>query len=120
MMERGLKNKRLRLSSYMVDLQKSIEAINSLSMASKIRYEIGDTLYANATLSTQDKSIGLWLGAGIMLDFEREDGINFLLEKMEERKKEMQHCEHDLSFIRKQITTMEVNISRLYNEFVKR
>lgn len=119
MMERGLKNKRLRLSSYVTDLSKSIEAISALEKTDTIRYEIGDTLYANATLSKTDRTVGLWLGAGIMLDFERADGIQFLSIKLKERKNEVQKCIHDLSFIRRQITTMEVNISRLYNEFVR-
>lgn len=114
-----MKNKRLRLSSYVTDLSKSIEAISALEKTDTIRYEIGDTLYANATLSKTDRTVGLWLGAGIMLDFERADGIQFLSIKLKERKNEVQKCIHDLSFIRRQITTMEVNISRLYNEFVR-
>lgn len=55
-----------------------------------------------------------------MLDYTIGDAIELLSEKVEMAKNSLKVVNEDLSFIREQVTTMEVNIARVYNWDVKR
>ena len=82
-------------------------------------FELGDTLYAKACIPAGERKVGLWLGAGILLEYELADACQFLDMKRTERKEELVKCAHDLDFIRRQITTTEVTVARLYNHVVR-
>jgi prefoldin subunit 5 len=116
-MEVSLKSKFDRFTNLQTELDSSYAAVNQLSKSSELEYdfELGDTLYAKAKIPQGDQTVGLWLGAGVMLEYELPDAKEFLKSKLEERKEEIRKVTHDLEFVRKQITTMEVVIARLFN-----
>ncbi|KAJ3089959.1 hypothetical protein HK102_005062 [Quaeritorhiza haematococci] len=81
-------------------------------------YELNDTLYAHAKIPST-KTVNLWLGANVMLEYPIEEARDLLKEKLGNAKRSMGQVKEDLEFLRDQITTMEVNIARVYNWDVK-
>lgn len=77
-------------------------------------YELNDTVYAKAEI-TPGKTVYLWLGANVMLEYTIEEAVKLLQERLDTAKKTLKTCEEDLEFLRENITTMEVNTARVYN-----
>lgn len=124
-MENSLRNKKERFTNLNQDLEMSINAVNQLAdpSAHQFTFELGDTLYGRAAIAAvaegAERQVGLWLGAGVMLEYSTVQARQFLEQKREERQEELRKCDHDLEFIRKQITTTEVTLARLYNHLVR-
>lgn len=119
-MEAALRARKVRYDASIVEMEASKEAVETLKRTpTSLTYdfELGSTLYAKSIIPPTDsgRRIGLWLGSGIMLEYETEEAISFLDGKLGERRQELAKVEHDLTFVRRQITTMEVNMARLYN-----
>lgn len=126
LMEGSLRNKRDRFQGLHQELDDSLKALAMLSSHAgtttsiPYTYELGDTLYGHATLPpAAERNVGLWLGAGVMLEYPLGEARQFLQGKREERAEELRKVEHDLDFIRAQITTTEVTLARLYNHLVR-
>ena len=75
------------------------------------------TLYAHATIPAPSKldEVYLWLGANIMLSYPPAEARTLLAEKLAAARGTLSNCEEDLEFIREQVTTLEVNVARVYN-----
>jgi hypothetical protein len=54
-----------------------------------------------------------------MLEYGLNEAVELLKTKHEQGKKSLQVVREDLDYLREQITTMEVNIARVYNWDVK-
>ncbi len=67
-----------------------------------------------AKIESVDK-VGVWLGANVMLEYTIDEANTVLGEKLTTANKSLVIVEEDLLFLREQITTMEVNIARVYN-----
>lgn len=119
-MENSLRSKKTRIASTISELESSVGAVEKVNTEDSIEldFELGDTLYAKGTVRNGPKAVGLWLGAGVMLEYPVEEAKAFLNTKLEDRADELLKCNHDLDFVRRQITTMEVNVARLYNHAV--
>lgn len=117
-MDAALHNKKDRFDNALQELEQGISALRLLQESEKslpFRYELGSSLYGQAIIPAHTRTVGIWLGAGVMVQFELKDAQNFLANKQKERQEEMRRLDHDLNFLRRQITTMEVNLARLYN-----
>lgn len=121
-MEGVLHNKKERFANLLHELNSSIAAIEQLRKPGDLHYkfELGNTLYAAALIPDEARKVGLWLGAGIMLEYDLDEALQFLANKRDDRTEEIRKINHDLHFLKRQITTMEVNVARLYNRTVKR
>jgi prefoldin subunit 5 len=84
------------------------------------RYSLADNIYARAELDFSVGTVNLWLGANCMLEYTYEEAIEFLSKNEETAKKEFNDVKDDLGFVRDQIVTSEVNMSRIYNWDVRR
>ncbi|KAJ1836493.1 hypothetical protein LPJ63_000281 [Coemansia sp. RSA 2711] len=103
--------KTLALVEYLCETQGSEAPIKTL-------FEVNDTLYAHATIPPT-KTVNLWLGANVMLEYTVDEAKELLTGKLSVAKKSLGDTVDDLEFLRDQITTMEVNIARVYNWDVK-
>ncbi|KAJ2774383.1 hypothetical protein IWQ57_000842 [Coemansia nantahalensis] len=103
--------KTLAIVGYLRDKRGTQEPIETL-------FEVNDTLYAHATVPPAD-SVNLWLGANVMLEYTTDEAQELLASKLSVAKTSLEHVVEDLEFLRDQITTMEVNIARVYNWDVK-
>ncbi|KAK5075914.1 hypothetical protein LTR70_003248 [Exophiala xenobiotica] len=79
-------------------------------------YALQDTLYAHATVNTQElDSVYLWLGANVMVAYPLDEAESMLKEKLDKAKESLKAAEEDLEFIRVQTTTLEVATARVHN-----
>jgi Prefoldin subunit len=101
-----------------------------------IRYALCDNIYAKARLSNSSSSsstttsttsgvghqavVYLWLGANVMLEYEYADALTFLRGNHDRAERDLATVSSDLSFVRDQIVTSEVNMSRIFNWDVRR
>jgi prefoldin subunit 5 len=84
------------------------------------RYSLADNVYAKAELDYSEGVVNLWLGANVMLEYTYEEAIEFLSKAEEKATREFEDVKADLAFVRDQIVTSEVNMSRIYNWDVRR
>jgi prefoldin subunit 5 len=104
------------------ELEKSLSLVQSLIEKQEnqitngvVRYNLVDSIYAKAEIDYTIGIVYLWLGANVMLEYTYDEAIQFLQTNYTRATTELQHVNIDLSFIRDQIVTTEVNISRIYN-----
>jgi prefoldin subunit 5 len=116
-----------RLKEKVPELEKSLTLIRTLlqkkddgETSGMTRYSLTDGVYGRAQIDYSVGTVNLWLGANVMLEYTYEDAIAFLKHKLETAQRDLQHTLEDLAFVRDQIVTTEVNISRVYNFDVKR
>jgi prefoldin subunit 5 len=108
------------------ELGKSLTLVRSLLKKKEegelgmARYSLADNIYAKAELDYSEGTVNLWLGANVMLEYTYEEAIEFLSKNEEKAKREFEDAKSDLGFVRDQIVTSEVNMSRIYNWDVRR
>jgi len=88
---------------------------NSSTGKGMVRYNLTDNVYAKAEIDYAVGTVNLWMGANVMLEFTYEDAVAFLETNRQSIEKQLREVTEDLAFVRDQIVTSEVNISRLYN-----
>ncbi|KAG9298778.1 hypothetical protein G9A89_012846 [Geosiphon pyriformis] len=104
--------KSLNVVEYLITKQDSDDPIETT-------FELNVTLWAAARVRST-KTVYLWLGANVMLEYPLPEAKELLEGKLTTAKKTLDNVLEDLEFLREQITTMEVNTARLYNWDVKR
>ncbi|KAI0229030.1 Prefoldin subunit 3 [Lamellibrachia satsuma] len=85
----------------------------------KMHFQLSDNLYAKAKVPPTEK-VCLWLGANVMLEYELDDAEKLLKKNQEAAIASLEQVDTDLGFLRDQLTTIEVNMARVYNWDVKR
>lgn len=124
-MEYSLASKRRRLKNQIPDLENTLDMIKLLQeqrdnpKEMETEFLLCEQVYFKALVPPTDK-VCLWLGANVMLEYTLEDATNLLVKNLETAKKNLEHVEHDLDFLRDQFTTTEVNMARVYNWDVKK
>lgn len=113
--EEHLKEKVPELEKSLSLVQSLIEKQENLVTNGIVRYNLVDSIYAKAEIDYTVGTVYLWLGANVMLEYTYEEAIQFLQTNYTRANTELQRVNIDLSFIRDQIVTTEVNISRIYN-----
>ncbi|KXT09527.1 hypothetical protein AC579_2845, partial [Pseudocercospora musae] len=108
------------LKSKLPDLEKTLDSLRFLllrrsSSHFETIFELNDTLYAKAEISSAGDHVFLWLGANVMLAYPLVEAEELLVNKLSAAKKSLENCEEDVDFLREQITTMEVATARVYN-----
>ncbi|GFN85708.1 prefoldin subunit 3 [Plakobranchus ocellatus] len=124
-MEYNLNLKKTRLKNQVPDIKSSLDIVKHLmvkkdkteSMSTK--FLLSDNVYAKAIVPPTDK-VCLWLGANVMLEYEINEADDVLMKNLEAAKKSLSQVEDDLLYIRDQMTTLEVNMARVYNWDVNR
>lgn len=85
-----------------------------------VRYSLTENVFAKAELDYSVGKVNLWLGANVMLEYTYEEAIEFLTNNQDTAKRQLDEIAEDLAFVRDQIVTSEVSISRIYNWDVRR
>jgi prefoldin subunit 5 len=84
------------------------------------RYSLADDVYGKAELELKKGSVNLWLGANVMLEYSFEEAIEFLSQNEELARTEYKEVQNDLAFVRDQIVTSEVSMTRIFNWDVRK
>jgi prefoldin subunit 5 len=83
-------------------------------------YSLAEAVYGQAEIDPSHGIVNLWLGANVMLEYTYEEAIAFLSEKLQVAERDLDEVTTDLGFVRNQIITAEVSLSRIYNWDVRR
>lgn len=78
-----------------------------------------DQVFTNARVAPKTKTVCLWLGANVMLEYPLLEAEQVLLKNRSLADTKLTQIDADLEFLRSQITTTEVNMARVYNWDVK-
>lgn len=118
----NLEARRRKLKSQIPDLQRSLEMINVLREEKEERetqFLLSDQVFIK-TLVPPTKTVCLWLGASVMLEYPLDEAEELLKQNMNSAVVNLKTVEHDQDFLRDQLTTTEVNMARVYNWGVKK
>jgi len=116
-------------SNYQVkipDLEKSLSLVKTLKKKKEqgettiTRYNLADSIYGKAEVDTSQGIVNLWLGANVMLEYTYEEAIEFLSHNEATARKEFKTVKEDLAFVRDQIVTSEVSMTRIFNWDVRK
>ena len=121
------------LEQSLLEKQQSLKAsrpdvVSNLTAVKKLRGQIGqdepithfqisDSVYGTAKL-TQSKTVALWLGANLMVEYPYEEAEQLLQSNLDSLDKQLTELENNLVFLRDQIITTEVTVSRLTNHII--
>ncbi|KAH9525020.1 Prefoldin subunit 3 [Bulinus truncatus] len=124
-MEYNLNMKKSRLKNQIPDIKSSLDIVKHLMIKKdntepmNTSFLLSDNVYAKAVIPPTD-NVCLWLGANVMLEYGICEADDVLMKNLEAAKKSLVQVEDDLLYIRDQMTTLEVNMARVYNWDVKR
>jgi prefoldin subunit 5 len=108
------------------DIEKSHTLVKSLlkkkeaGETTMTRYNLADNVYGKAEVDCTVGIVNLWLGANVMLEYTYEEAIDFLSQNEESARKEFTSVKEDLAFVRDQIVTSEVSMTRVFNWDVRK
>ena len=108
------------------DIEKSLAVVKSLQTKQEegetttTRYNLADNVYGKAEVDTSEVIVNLWLGANVMLEYTYEEAILFLSQNEEAARRESKIVNDDLAFVRDQIVTSEVSMTRIFNWDVRK
>lgn len=124
-MEANLTKKKERSKSQIPDLERSLAAIDMLKKNADegkeviCDFRVSDEVYSQAKIPCT-KTVCLWLGANVMLEYPLDEATVLLNKNIETAKQNIAVIDTDLNFLRDQRTILEVNMSRVYNWDVSR
>ena len=84
----------------------------------KTRFQISDSLYGTAVINSES-TVGLWLGANLMVEYPFSEAKALLQENLNTLELQIEGVNKNLNFIRDQIITTEVTLSRLVNHILQ-
>jgi prefoldin subunit 5 len=118
--EEHLKQKVPELEKSLTLVQSLLKKKEQVETSGAVRYILADQIFAKAEIDYSVGTVHLWLGANVMLEYSYEEAVKFLEDKQQRARTELQNTVDDLAYVRDQIVTCEVNMSRLYNWDVRR
>ncbi|OQS01520.1 prefoldin subunit 3 [Achlya hypogyna] len=83
-------------------------------------FSLADNVFANATIDADVKTVCIWLGANVMVEYSFEEALELLQGNLSTATSRLAQIETDLAFLRDQIITTEVNMARIFNFDVRR
>ena len=122
--QQALQNKQ-RLLEKLPDIEKTLEAVEALLAKSEddpaieVDFELTDGFLAKAALQ-QVKSVNLWLGAGIMVEYPLEEAQQLLQSNLAAAKERLEQVQQELDYAKDCATVTEVSMARVFNWDVER
>lgn len=116
-MEVATRQRKTAFDDQIPNLKQTVESIKFLKSQENsfdTQFNLNETVYAQARIDPV-KTVWLWLGAGVMLEYPVDEAIEMTLEKLTAAQRGSEACAEDLEFLRENITTMEVNTARVIN-----
>ena len=111
----------------MPDIKKALSMVTFLKERSQIenpepintKFALTENMWATASIKNDTGKVCLWLGADTMVEYPYDEAIELLKKNLDNAEKYLVSIDDDLSFLKDQITTTEVNMARVYNENIK-
>nr|QBH72846.1 prefoldin subunit [Isotomurus palustris] len=114
-----------RLRDQLSEFDKSLKMIKHLRKRREenkdtiTQFRLADHAFITAKVPPVD-NIGLWLGANVMLEYGLDEGEALLKEKQQKAENSLKATNDLIDDVRENVTTLEVNMARIYNWDVKR
>lgn len=124
-MELNLVQKKKKLQGQIPEIRQTLGILRYMQKKKasneslETRFLLADNLYCKASVPPTNK-VCLWLGANVMLEYHTDEAQALLEKNLATATTHLHALEEDLDFLRDQLTTTEVNMSRVYNWDVKR
>mmetsp|Transcript_5729 Transcript_5729/g.14305 ORF Transcript_5729/g.14305 Transcript_5729/m.14305 type:complete len:212 (-) Transcript_5729:167-802(-) len=124
--ETSLTQKKQNYDLKIPDIEKSLALVKNLQTKQEAgesvttRYNLADNVYGKAEVDTSVGIVNLWLGANVMLEYTYQEAIDFLSQNLDSARKEFKIVKEDLAFVRDQIVTSEVSMTRIFNWDVRK
>jgi len=123
MMETTLTRSKENMKVKIPEIRKALDCIDFLEKKKDenltVDFMVTDAVWAKAKVPEGNTKVHLWLGANIMVEYTFEEARTLLSKNLENAIQNLTVFEEDLSFLKDQVTTVEVNIARVYNYNVK-
>ena len=102
------------------EITKTLEALDFLKKkheaeeTATTQYALTDLVFCEAEVPPQ-KSVHLWLGANVMVEYTIDEAKALLEKNLAASKRNLESTQEDLAWLKDQTVVCEVNSSRLYN-----
>ncbi|KAI0563909.1 Prefoldin [Gracilaria domingensis] len=126
--EEKLVKSRDSLEEKVAEVRRALKAVQSLAERSsragenakdiETHFELSDGIYAKARIPPTNK-VCLWLGANVMVEYSHEEAKSLLAKNLANVEKSYDETCSDISYLRDQLNTTDVNLSRVYNHHVQ-
>ncbi|CAN8074880.1 unnamed protein product [Agarophyton chilense] len=126
--EEKLVKSRDTLEEKVAEVRRALKAVRSLAERSsragenakdiQTHFELSDGIYAKARIPPTNK-VCLWLGANVMVEYSHEEAESLLSSNLANAEKSFDGTCSDISYLRDQLNTTDVNLSRVYNHHVQ-
>ena len=84
----------------------------------KTHFQLSDSLYSTATINSES-TVCLWLGANIMVEYPFGEAEELLKQNLSALDTQIDEIGKNLVFLRDQIITTEVTLSRIVNHLIQ-
>ncbi len=125
MIEQDLLQKRVRSLSKLPELQRAIDIVKQLldkqasGESTTTDFMLAEGVYAKAKIDGA-KTVNLWLGAGVMLEYPLDEALSLLEENQSNCRANLKTNEENMAYMKDSITVTEVSIARIYNADLER
>ncbi|XP_058089374.1 prefoldin subunit 3-like [Magnolia sinica] len=97
-----------------LDIVAALQAKKGTGEALIADFEVSEEIYSQARIKDAE-SVCLWLGANVMLGYSCEEANALPRKNLENAKVSLEVLVADLQFLRDQVTTTQVTLTRVYN-----
>lgn len=126
--ETKLVKTRQSLENKIPDVRRALKAVTSLEARNKraedgskpvaANFELSDGLFVRANIPAT-KSVCLWLGANVMVEYPFDEAISLLQNNLKAAENNLKGTSENLNYLRDQLNTTDINLSRVYNHHVQ-
>ncbi|CAD50932.1 hypothetical protein PFAG_01722 [Plasmodium falciparum Santa Lucia] len=121
-MEHAFVSRQINTQKKIPELKDALRVVQLLEKRKKIKekknletfFPVEESLYARGIVQKTDKIL-LWLGANVMVEFPFDEATDLLNQHLERAINLSQEMDNELLWLHEQITTTEINISRIHN-----
>ena len=116
-MEAQLQRSKQVLKAKLPDIINALEMVEYLKSVPEdlqVDFQLSDCIWTKAEVA-KTQTVALWLGANVMLEYPHEEALELLTRNLANAQQALALTDEDIKFLKEQITTCEVNLSRVYN-----
>ena len=123
LLESHFLEKQQRLKRSRPEVAENLNAVRKLAaLAEKgettTRFQLSESLYSTATINSQS-TVCLWLGANLMVEYPFDEAEELLAKNLAGLDAQIEEIGNNLVFLRDQIITTEVTLSRIVNYMIQ-
>eukprot|EP00197_Chlamydomonas_leiostraca_P011308 CAMPEP_0202864280 /NCGR_PEP_ID=MMETSP1391-20130828/4586_1 /ASSEMBLY_ACC=CAM_ASM_000867 /TAXON_ID=1034604 /ORGANISM="Chlamydomonas leiostraca, Strain SAG 11-49" /LENGTH=187 /DNA_ID=CAMNT_0049544011 /DNA_START=87 /DNA_END=651 /DNA_ORIENTATION=- len=120
LLEGQMMQRKARLMTKLPEIQKALDIVKAMIAKSSsgdemvIDFELAESVYAKTKVKNV-KTVNLWLGADVMVEYSLEEAKELLESNLGNCKSNITTTDDDLGLIKDNLTTLEVSLSRVWN-----